>query len=334
MNTTPDTELVAFAREAGLLGADEAGVWTPLTGGVSSDIWRLDAGGRSICVKRALAQLKVAADWRVPVARNLYEWRWIEWVWQALPGVTPEPLAMDEKRGVFAMAYLPATAFPLWKQQLLSGKVDVASASAVGELLGRVHARSAADGALAAHFATDNLFHALRLEPYLHATGARHPRVAQRLADLSGRTAETKLALVHGDVSPKNILIGSNGPVLLDAECAWWGDPAFDLAFCLNHLLLKQMAAPQSATLLAASFTVLTESYMAQVDWESRAEIEARVATLLPALLLARVDGKSPVEYLGDAAPRVRAAALTMLNPPRDLIVDVQADFTKLTELR
>jgi len=94
------------------------------------------------------------------------------------------------------------------------------------------------------------------------------------------------------------------------------------------------MAAPQSATLLAASFAGLTESYMAQVDWESRAEIEARVATLLPALLLARVDGKSPVEYLGDAAPRVRAAALTMLGAPRDRIADVQTDFTKLMEQR
>jgi len=334
MNTTPDSELVAFAREAGLLGSDEEGVWTPLTGGVSSDIWRLDAGGRSICVKRALAQLKVAADWRVPVARNLYEWRWIEWVWKAFPGAAPEPLAMDEMRGAFAMAYLPATAFPLWKQQLLSGKVHVASAVAVGDLLGRIHARSAADGRLAAHFPTDTLFHALRLEPYLRATGAHHPRVAQRLTDLAARTAETKRVLVHGDVSPKNILIGASGPVLLDAECAWWGDPAFDLAFCLNHLLLKRIVVPQAKDDLAASFTALSDAYLAHVNWEPRAEIEGRVATLLPALLLARVDGKSPVEYLGDAAPRVRAAALTMLNAPRDHIADVLTDFTKLTEQR
>lgn len=334
MSAAPDPELIAFAREAGLLGAQEAGVWTPLTGGVSSDIWRLDAGGRSVCVKRALAQLKVAADWRVPVARNLYEWRWIETVWRAVPGATPEPLAMDEARGAFAMAFLPASDFPLWKKKLLEGDVRVATARDVGALLGRIHAFSAADAKLATRFPTDDLFHALRLEPYLLATAARHPDLATQLEALVQRTATTKRALVHGDVSPKNILVGATGPVLLDAECAWWGDPAFDLAFCLNHLLLKRIVARDATEQLRASFTAMTDAYLAHVNWEPRAEIEARVATLLPALLLARVDGKSPVEYLGDAAPRVRAAALTMLNAPRVRIADVQTDFTKLTEQR
>lgn len=334
MKTTPDPELVAFAREAGLLGAEETGVWTPLTGGVSSDIWRLDADGRSVCVKRALAQLKVAADWRVPVARNLYEWRWIETVWRAVPGATPEPLAMDAARGAFAMAFLPAADFPLWKKQLLDGDVRVATARDVGILLGRIHALSAADPALATRFPTDDLFHALRLEPYLLATAARHPNLAPRLEALVQRTAQTKRALVHGDVSPKNILVGAMGPVLLDAECAWWGDPAFDLAFCLNHLLLKCIVAPQAREELRASFTAMAGAYLAQVDWEPRAEIEGRVATLLPALLLARVDGKSPVEYLGDQAERVRDAALAMLRMPRDRLTDVEADFTRLTEQR
>lgn len=334
MKTTPDPELVAFAREAGLLGAEETGVWTPLTGGVSSDIWRLDADGRSVCVKRALAQLKVAADWRVPVARNLYEWRWIETVWRAVPGATPEPLAMDAARGAFAMAFLPAADFPLWKKQLLDGDVRVATARDVGILLGRIHALSAADPALATRFPTDDLFHALRLEPYLLATAARHPNLAPRLEALVQRTAQTKRALVHGDVSPKNILVGAMGPVLLDAECAWWGDPAFDLAFCLNHLLLKRIVAPQATEELRASFTAMAGAYLAQVDWEPRAEIEGRVATLLPALLLARVDGKSPVEYLGDQAERVRDAALAMLRMPRDRLTDVEADFTRLTEQR
>lgn len=334
MKTTPDPELVAFAREAGLLGAEDTGVWTPLTGGVSSDIWRLDADGRSVCVKRALAQLKVAADWRVPVARNLYEWRWIETVWRAVPGATPEPLAMDAARGAFAMAFLPAADFPLWKKQLLDGDVRVATARDVGILLGRIHALSAADPALATRFPTDDLFHALRLEPYLLATAARHPNLAPRLEALVQRTAQTKRALVHGDVSPKNILVGAMGPVLLDAECAWWGDPAFDLAFCLNHLLLKRIVAPQATEELRASFTAMAGAYLAQVDWEPRAEIEGRVATLLPALLLARVDGKSPVEYLGDQAERVRDAALAMLRMPRDRLTDVEADFTRLTEQR
>ena len=111
-------------------------------------------------------------------------------------------------------------------------------------------------------------------------------------------TLTTKRALVHGDISPKNILHGPDGPVFLDAECAWFGDPAFDLAFCLNHLLLKGAREGADRTRYIAAFSALAGAYLAGVDWESASAIEARAAALLPALFLARVDGKSPVEYL------------------------------------
>ena len=106
-------------------------------------------------------------------------------------------------------------------------------------VLARIHAFSAARPQLAAEFATDAIFFDIRLEPYLLATAARHPDLAPRIEALVKTTQANTVALVHGDVSPKNILVGAEGPVLIDAECAWWGDPAFDIAFCLNHLLLK-----------------------------------------------------------------------------------------------
>ena len=118
------------------------------------------------------------------------------------------------------------------------------------------------------------------------------------------------MALVHGDVSPKNILVAPQGPIFLDAECAWYGDPAFDLAFCLNHLVLKSFWVPNPA--LRACFESLKDHYLAGVTWES--SIEERVATLLPGLLLARVDGKSPVEYLDETGrEQVRRLARRML---------------------
>jgi len=201
-------------------------------------------------------------------------------------------------RGLFAMAWLPPEHYPLWKSELLAGRVDVAAAAAVGELLGGIHAASARDATLADRFATDDLFHQLRIDPYLLTIAKKHVDFADVLTALAKRTATTRLALVHGDVSPKNILLGPDGPVLLDAECAWFGDPAFDLAFCLNHLLIKRRVVRGAKEALGASFDRLAERYLRQVDWESRDDLEARAATLLPALALARVDGKSPLEYL------------------------------------
>lgn len=307
----PPPDLVAALVRMDLLHSGERAPMTPLTGGVSSDIWRVDLPGRTIAVKRALPQLKVAAEWIVPVERSVHEWDWYSLVDERLPGACPHPIARDEASNLFAMDFLPAETYPLWKAQLLAGAVDVAVARAVGMTLGRIHALAAGDANVARRFATDDLFHALRLEPYLEAAARAHPDRADAILAIAATTAGTRRTLVHGDVSPKNILVGPAGPVFLDAECAWYGDPAFDLAFCLNHLLLKTLARPDRRDALAASFAALTDAYAAAVTWEPAAEVLARTGALLPALFLARVDGKSPAEYLRDERDRsrVRAAA-------------------------
>jgi Ser/Thr protein kinase RdoA (MazF antagonist) len=149
-----------------------------------------------------------------------------------------------------------------------------------------------------------------------------HPALAPALEALARRTAATRVALVHGDVSPKNILVGRRGPVFLDAECAWYGDPAFDIAFCLNHLLLKCLVRPADRLALRRSFEAFVDAYFATAAFEPRPALEARAASLLPGLLLARVDGKSPVEYLTDRGDRElvrRVAAPLILRPPSRL---------------
>ncbi len=332
-----DPELDAFVAGMGLAGPRR---WTPLSGGVSCNAWRVEAGGRAICVKRALPKLNVADDWRAPVGRALFEYRWFETARALVPGCAPKPLRLDAERGLLAMEFLPEADYPLWKNQLLAGEVNVATAGAVGERLGRIHAGAAGHADIAARFDSDAIFFALRLEPYLLAAAKRRPAVADALRALAERTADTRLTLVHGDVSPKNILVGPDGPVFLDAETAWWGDPAFDLAFCLNHLLLKTLVVPVARDALAASFTALAEAYLQRVDWEPRKALESRAASLLPGLLLARVDGKSPVEYLTAETQKdfVRAVAEPLLLEPPTTLAEVlgawRAGFEKATAER
>jgi aminoglycoside phosphotransferase (APT) family kinase protein len=302
-----------------------------LTGGVSSDIWRIDLPAGPICIKRALPKLRVNADWQAPVERNLYEARWMRVANAAVPGASPALLGQDEATGTLAMAYLPAERYPLWKALLRDGVVDVGFAARVADSLGRIHAATAADPPLALQFPTDGIFYDIRLEPYLTHTGRAHPDLAARMQVLIETTQRNKHALVHGDVSPKNILAGPDGPVFLDAECAWWGDPAFDLAFCLNHLMLKCLWVPAVRGVLLDSFQAMTAAYLPFVGWEPAAALESRAAHLLPALFLARVDGKSPVEYITRDVDRdrVRKVARRLLADPPDRLADVAAVWKK-----
>ena len=319
-------EIVATLRRAGLLELEERPEAEPLTGGVSSDIWRLETAAGPVCVKRALARLKVAAEWHAPVERSGYEAAWMRAAAAIVPGLAPELLFEDAAAGALVMRYLDPGSFRLWKPLLRDGTADPDFAWTLGERLAALHAGTAHREDLAAAFPTDAIFHAIRLEPYLLATAEARPEHAEALRRLARRTASTKLALVHGDVSPKNILVGPDGPVLLDAECAWYGDPAFDLAFCLNHLLLKCLWTPAAAAGFLACFDALAEAYLAGAVWERRADLEERTAGLLPGLFLARVDGKSPVEYLTAAADkeRVRRVAGRFLAEPSRTLMPIR----------
>ncbi len=302
-----------------------------LSGGVSSDIWRIDLSSGPICVKRALAKLRVAADWRAPVTRNLYEARWMRRANAAVPGAAPAVLGQDTQAGVLAMEYLPTENHPLWKNELHAGHAEPDFAAHVARSLVRIHAATAADPSVEAEFPTDEIFFDIRLEPYLIAAAHAHPDRAAALSALVATTQANKRALVHGDVSPKNILIGPAGPVFLDAECAWWGDPAFDLAFCLNHLLLKCLWTPAARADFLVCFDALAAAYFAGVTWEAPAALETRAARLLPGLFLARVDGKSPVEYITreQDKDRVRRTARALLATPVDRLADVRAAWAR-----
>jgi len=316
----------------GLLQADARVPFVPLTGGVSSDIWRVDVPTGPVCIKRALSRLKVAAEWNAPVERNAFEADYFRVAGAAAPGSVPTLFGQDEESGSLVMAFLDPADHPVWKAELHAGRADPAFAAAVADRLVRIHAATADDPTIAARFPTDAIFHAIRLEPYLLATARAHPDRADVLEAVAAETAETRRVLVHGDASPKNILVGPDGPVILDAECAWYGDPAFDLAFCLNHLLLKCLWTPSASGRFLASFDALAGTYLRGVTWEAPAGVERRVARLLPGLLLARVDGKSPVEYLTTEADRdrVRGAARALLGAPVDRLAAVRGAWTDM----
>jgi Ser/Thr protein kinase RdoA (MazF antagonist) len=237
-----------------------------------------------------------------------------------LPGAVPQLLFSSAEDGYFGMEYLGED-FLNWKHVLLDGVFSADHAALAGRILGEIHRRTAGDEGLRKQFDTTQIFHQIRMEPYLLTTGERHPEL-RALFDAEARRIEaTREALVHGDFSPKNILIRGDRMVLLDCEVAWYGDPVFDVAFFLNHLFLKSLHHAPRRCGGDEMVDAFWRAYAKERSADEAVAIEKRLVPLLLMLLLARVDGKSPVEYL--AAPKqklIRAFVAEHLpSPPGSL---------------
>jgi aminoglycoside phosphotransferase (APT) family kinase protein len=319
--------LLSSLREAGLLGRSEVAELIPLRGGVSSDIVLVRRSeGEAFVVKRALAKLKVKDDWFANPERNRTEQAWFEYVARFAPGAVPRILHRGSDW--FAMEFL-GSELALWKDELLAGRARPEQAAAVGTFLGNVHRQSWGDAAARATFATGRSFYDLRIEPYLITTGKRLPELRDYFEAEAARLAETALALVHGDYSPKNLLVGDR-LVVLDAEVAWFGDPAFDLAFLLTHLHLKALRQPGRATPMLTLVPAFWTSYCAALGAQADATLERRTVRLLQMILLARVHGKSPVEYLDAAQQALLTRTLAPWVPrPAETVSSFAAAWAK-----
>ena len=266
-----------------------------LSGGVSGDVVLTDEGHVR---KQFLPKLKVAQEWLSDPRRVFREIDSLRaWGRIAGPETVPQVLSIEPASFAYTMTYAEG---PSWKDLLLAGEVRRSVAHELGRRLALVHRRPDAEAART--LAGPGFFVELRVEPYYHAVARRHP-------DLSIRADFTSETLVHGDYSPKNILVHKDGLWVLDHEVAHWGDPAFDLAFMLNHLLIKAFIRGDAR---------YGDAARAFLDAYGPAPaLEARTLYHVAVMMLARVDGKSPLAYLGeDERSRLRALARRRIQEP------------------
>jgi tRNA A-37 threonylcarbamoyl transferase component Bud32 len=260
-----------------------------------------------------LPRLRVDAEWYSDPARSSNEARALRAIADLIGQAhVPKVLWVDEERHRFAMELIDPR-LRNWKEQLMRGEVDLSTARVAGRLLGQMHRRSLAAPGLSQEFADVGPFDELRIRPYFARVAERNPALAPAIAHIVDDLRSNRCALVHGDYSPKNLLADGPEIVILDCEVAHWGDARFDAAFCTTHLLLKSFRreAP-SMLLLCAALAFLAEYRKSGLD-----VLDARFAQQLGCLLLARLEGDSPVEYLDDVdAGVVKAFAIDLLLDP------------------
>lgn len=294
---TPDNA-VDYLQRAGLIRGP-ADV-EPLGGGVSNVVLRITPqSGAAVVLKQSREKLRTRAEWRSRLERIWREADVMRLLDRLVPGTAPRILFEDRPNYVLVMEAIDRE-HVVWKDALLAGRVDPALADTLGDLLGRIHLRSWGDPAVAAALPDAEAFEELRLDPYYRHVAVAHPVLAGELDRLITGALERREALVLGDFSPKNILLTAGGVRLVDFETGHCGDPTFDLGFFLTHIALKGVRAGARGGSLfdfARQFWHVYARTMA-APIAATPGFEPRVVRHWAACLLARIDGKSPVDYL------------------------------------
>lgn len=357
----------SYLRETGRIGPRESVRVRRLAGGVSNEVLyveRDDPAADDFVFKQARPQLRVADPWFCSVERI---WREVETLQvcaaaleQSLPSLrestsfwggkgdvdvevcVPEVLFEDRENYAFAMTAAPP--HEVWKQRLLSGRAEPELAAACGRLLAALHGATWRNQDAAERLGDRTFFDDLRIDPYYRRVAQVHEDLKAPIGDLIESLAGNCLCLVHGDFSPKNLLVSHlefdnvstrEGAashesytrawrmMLVDFEVGHYGDPAFDLGFFLTHLVLKAFWSGPSYEEYSRLADVFWGAYCDGLSRvaspDEMSDLEARMIRNLAACMLARIDGKSKVEYLSDESLREKVRCLArkaLLNPP------------------
>lgn len=320
--------LLAYLRATRRIAADEFPRVTVLTGGVSNRtvLVELPGSGCAWVLKQALAKLRVQVDWFSDPLRIRREADGLRWLAELAPAGAITPLMFEDRaENLLAMQAVPPP-HENFKAWLLGSRWPTPRmldhVAAFGRLLGVIQRRAEERrGELRAVFADRSFFESLRVEPYYAYTATREPRAAgfydRLITDVRRRT----LTLVHGDYSPKNVLIHDGQLVLLDHEVIHWGDPAFDVGFGLTHLLSKAHLLADKRSELREAALRFVETYLGEVSaCEFAVELPSHIVRHALGCLLARVAGRSPLEYLDDPhrARQREAVVVLMASPPAE----------------
>jgi len=285
------------------------------SGGVSGTVAFVYAGDKPLIIKQALAQLKVKETWLCDPNRMNIEYLSNKTYFRYVPESVPEVYFYDEENYIFGREAAPESC-SMWKSDLLTGLLDFSVAEQSITALATVHNKCAADKQVAIDFASKDVFYNLRISPYIEFTVSKHPNLENFAKPIIKELMESTITLVHGDYSPKNILVDKRRISILDFEVAHYGHPSFDLAFFSNHFLLKSIKNKQFASSYLNMLSYMLGIYFKSIDFMDTHELEQSFVKLLAMLLLARVDGKSPVEYLTEETDKqlVRVLAYHIIN--------------------
>jgi 5-methylthioribose kinase len=287
-----------------------------LTGGVSNVVLAVKSGDKDLVLKQALPQLKVAAVWKADQRRAIVEANGMKLLHSITPESVPALIDFDPEEFTLTMERLPR-ACTVWKSDLLGGVIKPSIGADLGRILATWHNFGAVNKEARDAYMEDSLFDQLRVTPFYRAVAKVNPPLDARIQELITEISTEKITLVHGDFSPKNIMIsGSDKPIVLDFEVMHTGNPVFDLGFVSAHLLCKYLRIEDAKQrgLLRDTAISFINSYAKTCNIDVAKSLPHHVAVIA----LARVEGVSPVNYLDEGGKaRVQSVTKAALADPQ-----------------
>ena len=301
-----ESTVVAYLVKRGIIsGSAEV---EELTGGVSNVVLGIKSGDKDLVLKQALPQLKVAAVWKADQRRAIVEANGMKLLHSITPESVPDLIDLDPDEFTLTMDRLPREC-TVWKTDLLEGVIKPSIGEDLGRILATWHNFGASSKEALDAYMEDSLFDQLRVTPFYRAVAKVNPALDNRIQELITEISTMKITLVHGDFSPKNIMItGADKPIVLDFEVMHTGNPVFDLGFVSAHLLCKYLRTEDSTqrALLRETAIAFINSYAKTCSIPVSTSLPHHVAVIA----LARVEGVSPVNYLDEAA-KARVQSVT-----------------------
>jgi tRNA A-37 threonylcarbamoyl transferase component Bud32 len=308
MNIENKSELINYLQvEHGII-TKNTDKFSILRGGVSNKTILYEGQESSMVVKQALNKLRTKSSWYSNPERLKVEANALDWLNIFLPDNTiPKRIFFDEKNIILGMEAVSQPHDNL-KDLLLNRFPVDDQIEKMGELLGIIHTSGFNDDNAKDLFLDQTYFRNLRIEPYYEYSAVEKPELKKFFIDLIANTLSYKQSIVHGDYSPKNILIKNNKLVLLDHEVMHYGDPAFDVGFALTHFLSKSNHFNEAVFIKYAS--IFWSSYITRFSFPDTS-FEERCVHHTLACMIARIYGRSPLEYL-TATQRLRQFEITL----------------------
>ena len=269
-----------------------------LAGGVSSEVYHVRTNKNNYCIKRSLKRLLVKKKWIANTNRIKFEYLWLKHCQNILKRNIPNTYEFNDKKKYIVMEYLKTSQYKTLKQLYFKRIININTIKLISKHLYKIHSNSSNYKTKKTFEGNYKNFYDLRLDPYFNEVGRVYPKYKEYIKKINENYIKNSSTLVHGDFSPKNILVDKNKIIYLDAECCNFGDPVFDLVFFTNHLLIKSIFLRDKSQEFIKLYLSFYKEYLSNLSTKNFNSYIDRIIKMTPIMLLSRIDGKSPVEYI------------------------------------